>query len=746
LTRAWHDPAESLISQRGRILVVAVALSPSRFLGPAVRLLLLAAVLVGLACGGDDNSGPGGTGSLLGRVTDIATSNSLDGVSISVAGHSTQSDATGHYQIGDLPAGQQSVSASRSGYQPYTADVTIVAGGETQLDIRLLPGTGTPDALTRLSASSGPTVGTVVLEWETASHTHGYNVYWSTSPGVTPSTGTKISNVISPYTHSGLTPGTAYYYVVTGIGDLAESAPSPEVHAIARGSIEVQIVSPTPAGFIGASVSVEARINSAFSLSAVTARLGNLSAPMTFDAPNARWRGQLSLAALASPATVLVQIIAQDVNGNLGDGSVSAQFDRPPTLTVTDPVNGAVVRPTAPIRVTCTDDSPTGCPIVTVEEAEAHTRLFTGQGNVNSDFSMAQYDGRQVFLEIRASDNAGQGTVVRRYVFVETSSALTQAGNAGSGIVIDADATRLLVDNTARWLFDNPGGDTLRIVDRGSGSATLVFTAESTTVEGRLTPLGALLITQRSHVNVTQLRELRNGVVSTLADVDIVSGLAVAGGFASWTEVGNAGPRLMRRDLLAGTSQQVTTSVSAADLAPNGDVVYAKNGEVFRFRGGGSQQMTDNAANNLFAVDAKTDGTRIVEIVRPAPCCDEFPRQAVLLDPAGDVVLASAASGQFGLEDLVNGGWIAFTRFDIGGLPQVWVRSPGEAETQLSFFGAASHLVLLKDDGEVVFSAGRLFQASPTVSAKDIGGSGGRPIYIDGMLHVMVGALLLQVN
>lgn len=66
----------------------------------------------------------------------------------------------------------------------------------------------------------------VTLSWTAVSGATSYDVYWSTSPGVTKSTGTKIPGVTSPYVHSGLANGTTYYYVVTALNAAGESAAS----------------------------------------------------------------------------------------------------------------------------------------------------------------------------------------------------------------------------------------------------------------------------------------------------------------------------------------------------------------------------------------------------------------------------------------------------------------------------------------------------------------------------------------
>jgi len=60
-----------------------------------------------------------------------------------------------------------------------------------------------------------------------------YNLYWSLTSGAGVG-GTKISNVTSPYVHTGLIPGTPYYYVITAYDtDTAlESDPSVEVPGV----------------------------------------------------------------------------------------------------------------------------------------------------------------------------------------------------------------------------------------------------------------------------------------------------------------------------------------------------------------------------------------------------------------------------------------------------------------------------------------------------------------------------------
>jgi mono/diheme cytochrome c family protein len=71
----------------------------------------------------------------------------------------------------------------------------------------------------------------VTISWNGVNSATSYNIYWSTTPGVTPATGTKIANASSPYVQTGLTAATAYYYVITAVNSIGESAPSAQVSA-----------------------------------------------------------------------------------------------------------------------------------------------------------------------------------------------------------------------------------------------------------------------------------------------------------------------------------------------------------------------------------------------------------------------------------------------------------------------------------------------------------------------------------
>jgi len=70
----------------------------------------------------------------------------------------------------------------------------------------------------------------ITLTWDGVPGADSYNVYWSTSPGVTRRSGNKISDIKSPRTTiKGLKPGGTYYFVVTTIKGSQESPESDEI-------------------------------------------------------------------------------------------------------------------------------------------------------------------------------------------------------------------------------------------------------------------------------------------------------------------------------------------------------------------------------------------------------------------------------------------------------------------------------------------------------------------------------------
>ncbi len=145
------------------------------------------------------------------------TTNNVEGIDIS-------SPATGTYC---LAISGRSIT---NGPQPYAL---VVSGDLTALTFPSSCGT-IPGIPSGVFASSG--VNQITINWNNVSNATSYNIYWLTSSGVTRSTGTRITNASRPYTHTGLTAGVTYYYVVTALNAFGESTESLQVSAVPSGS------------------------------------------------------------------------------------------------------------------------------------------------------------------------------------------------------------------------------------------------------------------------------------------------------------------------------------------------------------------------------------------------------------------------------------------------------------------------------------------------------------------------------
>ncbi len=87
-----------------------------------------------------------------------------------------------------------------------------------------------PAAPTGVTATLGD--GQVTISWNAVTGADTYRINWSTSSGVTNSSGTVISNITTnSYIHTGLANGTTYYYVVTAQNTAGDSSSSSETSA-----------------------------------------------------------------------------------------------------------------------------------------------------------------------------------------------------------------------------------------------------------------------------------------------------------------------------------------------------------------------------------------------------------------------------------------------------------------------------------------------------------------------------------
>lgn len=83
-----------------------------------------------------------------------------------------------------------------------------------------------PSAVTAVGGTKQATI-----TWPAVTGAASYNVYRSTTAGVTTTSGTKVAGVTSPYINTGLSAGTTYYFIVSAVNSVGESAASTQTTA-----------------------------------------------------------------------------------------------------------------------------------------------------------------------------------------------------------------------------------------------------------------------------------------------------------------------------------------------------------------------------------------------------------------------------------------------------------------------------------------------------------------------------------
>jgi len=119
------------------------------------------------------------------------------------------------------------VTPLANGTTYYFVVTAVNANGESAVssEVSAVP----TDAPTGVTAAPGPHQATI--SWSPVTGATAYNIYYSQTPGITQSAGTKVPGVTSPSVVTPLNNGTKYYFVVTAVNSSGESAVSSEVFA-----------------------------------------------------------------------------------------------------------------------------------------------------------------------------------------------------------------------------------------------------------------------------------------------------------------------------------------------------------------------------------------------------------------------------------------------------------------------------------------------------------------------------------
>ena len=207
--------------------------------------------------GGGETSGQSDTAPPSIPTSLTATALSSSQIDLAWAASADNVGVTGYkiYRDGSLIASQpvlvySDIGLSHSTLYCYTVAAFDAAGNtSSQSASQCATPLVVPTAPTGFSATAGN--GQVTIRWDAVAGTTSYNLYMASATGVTKSNYLSLSNgmqhvgVTSPYTHSSLTNGITYYFVVTAVNANGESGESSQVSATP------QVLPPPPAAPTG---------------------------------------------------------------------------------------------------------------------------------------------------------------------------------------------------------------------------------------------------------------------------------------------------------------------------------------------------------------------------------------------------------------------------------------------------------------------------------------------------------------
>src|ERR1039457_6100594 len=206
-----------------------------------INILLYSLIFTICSCGG---GGAGSSGSSTSVSSTVPTAITADAGNGSVTLSWKLVDGASSYNIyqntvnGVTKTNGQKINCSTSPYTVtglsnnttyYFVITAVTATGESieSPQVTSTPSTTpTPSAPTGVSVTTGN--GQATVSWNAVSGAT-YNIYYSTTSGVTKTTGTKVAGASNPQIITGLNNGITYYFVVTSVNSNGESAESSQV-------------------------------------------------------------------------------------------------------------------------------------------------------------------------------------------------------------------------------------------------------------------------------------------------------------------------------------------------------------------------------------------------------------------------------------------------------------------------------------------------------------------------------------
>ena len=245
-------------------------------------------------------------------------------------------------------AGSPAVVTGLAANTAYYFIVTAVNGaGESMASVQVAattiatapPSTTAPAAPTGANAIGGNAQ--VTVSWSGVTGATSYNIYWSTTPGVTTTTGTLISGLSSPFVHTGRTASTAFFYIVTAVNSAGESNASGEVTATTNAPPLAVPVAPTGVAAVGGNKQVTISWNAVSGATLYNLYRSNTSGvTIATGAPFAGVTSPVVQTGLGDSASFFYIVTA--VN-SAGEGAPSAQVTATTNPASAPPIDGVAL-------------------------------------------------------------------------------------------------------------------------------------------------------------------------------------------------------------------------------------------------------------------------------------------------------------------------------------------------------------------------------------------------------------------
>ena len=626
-----------------------------------------------------------------------------------------------------------------------------------------------PTSPQNVSATPGASLASIT--WGSVPTATSYTLYWTRSPNLAASAATKITGITGvSYSHTGLAATGTYYYRVSANNTFGESALSTEVTVTLVQGMTLTITSPTNGAVTDTPIKIIANPVSTYEISSVLVKLEDYTYPLIYDTCatsgrigcTAGWTVTVPLTGMSRGSHTLV-VTATNANSSSVTASTSFVYDQKPVLSVTNPLDSAVVRSSV-LRVvaSCSDDDTAGC--ASISAYANGTLLGTTLGNMDQTYTLSAADGTSVTIRIDSVDSLAQKTSITRTVLIETLSGMTPVATV-NGDIKDFTADRILYDDSTT------GTASLKIRNITAGTDTLVASDPLTTPQaGSLTPSGAMYVMKASSEVYGKLYDFSGGTSEMQGFPE--STFKIAGNYAMWFgyDVAGSTEYLYRRDFTTGITtgllkyiyfSSANPAKSNNDVAANGDVLYYTTDtfdtNIIRIRNSVSTRITNNlGASSGIPLwyqnrSPKTDGTNVCytkqEYRNPGGAGTTSlylynGTQEILLSAPFDSSSGSTASFQYE----VNNGWVAYSKPGTTNQSQVWLMSANGTAAQVTFFSNSSSIVALASNGEIIiFNGGRLYLYKPGQSGlRDVASTMARPKYLEGSWYYIVGRTLFR--